>query len=72
MIRRLSRAMFVGGVACATWVFLTWKNPGDLSILQPHDGTALTLITCYPFSYLGDAPQRFVVQAVRAEEDLAS
>lgn len=40
-------------------------NPGDLSVLQPNDGTALTLITCYPFSYLGDAPQRFVVQAKR-------
>ena len=40
-------------------------NPGDLSVLQPHDGTSLTLITCYPFSYLGDAPQRFVVQAKR-------
>jgi sortase A len=40
-------------------------NPGDLSVLQPHDGTALTLITCFPFSYLGDAPQRFVVQAER-------
>ena len=44
-------------------------NPSDLSILQPHDGTALTLITCYPFSYIGDAPQRFVVQAARTEED---
>lgn len=40
-------------------------NPGDLSVLQPHNGTALTLITCFPFSYLGDAPQRFVVQAER-------
>lgn len=40
-------------------------NPGDLSVLQPHDGTALTLITCFPFSYLGDAPQRFIVQAKR-------
>jgi len=25
----------------------------------------LTLITCYPFGYLGPAPQRFIVQAVR-------
>ena len=43
-------------------------NPGDLSVLQPHDGTALTLITCYPFTYLGDAPQRFVVQAERFDD----
>jgi sortase A len=46
-------------------------NPGDLSVLEPLDGAALTLITCYPFSYLGDAPQRFVVRAVR-EEEIAS
>jgi sortase A len=43
-------------------------NPGDLSVLEPFDGAALTLITCYPFSYLGDAPQRFVVQAIRDAE----
>ena len=40
--------------------------PDDLSVLQPGDGTALTLITCYPFTYLGDAPLRFIVQAERA------
>ena len=47
--------------------------PDDVSVLHPDDNTALTLITCYPFTYLGDAPQRFVVQAERvarvAEED---
>ena len=47
--------------------------PDDLSLLRQDDNTALTLITCYPFTYLGDAPQRFVVQAERvarvAEED---
>jgi sortase A len=39
-------------------------EPDDLSVIGSIDGTALTLITCYPFSYAGDAPQRFVVQAV--------
>jgi sortase A len=43
-------------------------QPADLSILQPDNGTALTLITCYPFTYVGDAPQRFIVQAERANE----
>ena len=47
-------------------------NPNDLSVLQPNDGAALTLITCYPFSYLGDAPQRFVVQAMRFDQDTSS
>jgi sortase A len=46
-------------------------DPGDVSVLQPFDGTRLTLITCYPFSYLGDAPQRFIVQAER-EQEIAS
>ncbi len=40
--------------------------PDDLSVLAPHAGApSLTLITCYPFYYLGSAPKRFVVHAVR-------
>jgi sortase A len=40
--------------------------PDDLSVLarQP-DSATLTLITCYPFYYVGAAPQRFVVHAAR-------
>lgn len=38
-------------------------DPSDLSVLDRVDGRVLTLITCYPFSYVGDAPQRFVVRA---------
>lgn len=41
--------------------------PDDLSVLQPQDGPSLTLITCYPFSYVGPAPKRFVVFATRQE-----
>ena len=42
--------------------------PGDTSVLNPTDSNTkdsarLTLITCYPFYYVGAAPQRFVVQA---------
>jgi LPXTG-site transpeptidase (sortase) family protein len=38
-------------------------RPEDLSVLR-DDGTAkLTLITCYPFTFIGDAPLRYVVQA---------
>jgi len=42
-------------------------EPANLSVLDPQNGTALTLITCYPFTYVGDAPQRFIVQAERVE-----
>jgi sortase A len=38
-------------------------QPTDLSVLKPSDGNTLTLITCYPFSYIGHAPERFVVRA---------
>lgn len=40
--------------------------PEDVWVLEPGLA-ALTLITCYPFSYLGSAPQRFVVQAERVD-----
>ena len=41
-------------------------KPDDLSVLEPQAGTAtLTLITCYPFYYVGSAPKRFVVHAAR-------
>jgi sortase A len=39
-------------------------DPSDLAILQPHHKPELTLITCYPFSYLGHAPKRFIVHAI--------
>jgi Ca-activated chloride channel family protein len=42
--------------------------PDDLSVLAPQsDPATLTLITCYPFYYVGSAPKRFVVHAVREQ-----
>lgn len=38
--------------------------PTDLSVLQPGDANSLTLITCYPFWFIGHAPKRFIVRAV--------
>lgn len=41
-------------------------KPDDLSVLEPQDGAStLTLITCYPFYYVGSAPKRFIVHAER-------
>jgi sortase A len=37
--------------------------PSDVQVLQSTGGRTLTLITCYPFSYLGSAPDRFIVHA---------
>ena len=38
-------------------------NPGDIEVLAPSDQPVLTLVTCFPFYFVGDAPQRFVVKA---------
>ncbi len=40
-------------------------TPDNLSGLSITDDSSLTLITCYPFSYIGNAPKRFVVRAAR-------
>lgn len=37
--------------------------PDNLSGLSVTDDSTLTLITCYPFWYVGNAPKRFVVRA---------
>ena len=38
-------------------------EPRDTWVLNQTGEPALTLITCYPFRYVGSAPQRFVVRA---------
>lgn len=40
-------------------------QPSDIKVLAPAPGRDLTLVTCYPFSYVGHAPQRFIVYAKR-------
>lgn len=55
----------VDGVATYT-VDRTWiVGPEDVSVLDPTPASALTLVTCYPFYYVGSAPQRFIVRATR-------
>jgi len=36
-------------------------GPEDVAVLQPRPVPALTLVTCYPFYFVGEAPQRFIV-----------
>lgn len=43
----------------------TVVDPDDLWVLEPSPAAALTLITCYPFDYVGSAPRRFIVHAER-------
>ena len=42
----------------------TIVDPKNVGVLQPVAGRrTLTLVTCYPFYYVGHAPQRFIVRA---------
>lgn len=38
-------------------------SPEDVQVLDIHDRPELTLITCYPFHFVGAAPKRFIVHA---------
>lgn len=38
-------------------------NPDDSRIFQTYDQAIMTLVTCYPFNYVGAAPQRYIVVA---------
>ncbi len=38
-------------------------SPDDVSVLAETSTPAVTLITCYPFYFVGDAPERFIVRA---------
>jgi sortase A len=42
---------------------ITIVQPTDVWVLQPRSLSSLTLITCYPFYFIGSAPQRYIVQA---------
>jgi sortase A len=44
--------------------------PEDVSVLLPRKRPALTLVTCYPFYFIGSAPMRFIVHASIEESDL--
>lgn len=42
-----------------TWIV----GPDDVYVLDPTPRPALTLVTCYPFEFVGHAPNRFIVRA---------
>jgi len=38
-------------------------DPTDVTVLRPRTKDSITLVTCYPFYFVGPAPRRFIVQA---------
>lgn len=55
---RISQTMIVG--------------PDDVYVLDPTPRPALTLVTCYPFEFVGHAPRRFIVRADLVGEETLS
>ncbi len=46
-------------------------TPEDVSVLQPRERPGITLVTCYPFYFVGDAPRRYIVRASIAGSEQA-
>jgi sortase A len=46
-------------------------TPKDVQVLRPRSAPSLTLVTCYPFYFFGEAPRRFVVHAVLKHQVLS-
>ena len=41
---------------------ITIVDPTDISVLAPTDDSTITLVTCYPFYFVGHAPKRYIVK----------
>jgi len=41
---------------------ITIVDPSDVSVLAPTEDSTITLVTCYPFYFVGHAPKRFIVK----------
>jgi sortase A len=44
-------------------------GPDDVYVLDPTEHPTLTLVTCYPFEFVGHAPRRFIVQATLVADE---
>jgi LPXTG-site transpeptidase (sortase) family protein len=44
---------------------ITIVKPDDVSVLDPTPEPTVTIVTCYPFYFVGSAPERFIVKATR-------
>ena len=53
-------------------VYVPHNDSADVWVIDPTPGSMLTLISCYPFQYIGHAPERFIVRAERIPRTLAA
>jgi len=47
-------------------------SPDDVSVLEPSNAASLTLVTCYPFYFVGSAPRRYILHASIEQASLLS
>ena len=67
-LRRIRPAMTIHVIdERGTWIYQVDRTeivkPEQTSVLDIGDRPEMTLITCYPFEFIGSAPQRFIVHA---------
>ena len=48
---------------------ITITTPSDVTVLQRSDQGTLTLVTCYPFYFVGHAPKRYIVTAKLVDKE---
>jgi sortase A len=53
----------MGGVQQYKIVDLSIVGPDAVHVLEPTELDTITLVTCYPFYFVGNAPQRYIVRA---------
>jgi sortase A len=46
-------------------VYTAVVSPETVGVLDSNGSDSLTLVTCYPFYFVGPAPSRFIVRAER-------
>ena len=66
---RVGDAIHVDSGAGTDLYLVEWIRvvaPSEVAVLASTEDPALTLVTCYPFRYIGAAPSRFVVRARHA------
>ena len=46
-------------------------QPEDVWVIDPTPTRSVTLVTCYPFYFIGSAPQRYIVRATLSSDPAA-
>jgi len=65
----LIRLTVPGGEYVYSVRFTDVVSPNETWVLEPSVNQELTLVTCYPFYYVGPAPKRFIVRARRVDNE---